>query len=142
MADLADNYRYRLQFEVRDYECDLQGIVNNAVYQNYLEHARHQFLKSLGIDFAEVTERGIYIVVVRAEIDYRRSLKSGDTFWVGIDVRRISRLKFAFLQKIFRAPDDELMVTAKIIGAAISANGRPVLPEDIHPAMSELLVGE
>ena len=54
MADLTDNFRYRLQFEVRDYECDLQGIVNNAVYQNYLEHARHQLLKSIGVDFAEV----------------------------------------------------------------------------------------
>ncbi|MBU8913501.1 MAG: acyl-CoA thioesterase [Spirochaetales bacterium] len=142
MADLTDNFRYRIQFEVRDYECDLQGIVNNAVYQNYLEHARHQFLKSVGIDFAEVAERGINMVVVRAEVDYKRSLTSGDTFWIGIDVQRISRLKFAFLQEIFRAPDDELMVAAKIISAAVSANGRPVLPEEIHPAMGELLTGK
>ncbi len=142
MADLTDNFRYRLQFEVRDYECDLEGIVNNAVYQNYLEHARHQLLKSIGVDFAEVTERGICMVVVRAEVDYKRSLKSGDSFWVGIHVQRISRLKFAFLQKIFRAPDDELMVAAKIISAAVSANGRPVLPEEIHPAMGELLTGK
>ena len=34
---------FELKMSVRDYECDLQGIVNNAVYQNYLEHARHQF---------------------------------------------------------------------------------------------------
>ena len=35
---------YELAFSVRDYECDLQGIVNNAVYQNYYEHPRHQLL--------------------------------------------------------------------------------------------------
>ncbi len=32
--------QFLLAFELRDYECDLSGIVNNAVYQNYLEHAR------------------------------------------------------------------------------------------------------
>ena len=37
---------YNLRFIVRDYECDLQGVVNNANYQHYLEHARHEFLIS------------------------------------------------------------------------------------------------
>ncbi|NLI24182.1 MAG: acyl-CoA thioesterase, partial [Bacteroidales bacterium] len=32
-------YYFELEMEVRDYECDIQGIVNNAVYMNYLEHA-------------------------------------------------------------------------------------------------------
>ena len=35
---------YRLKFKVRDYECDMQGIVNNSVYQNYLEQ---EWLKEL-----------------------------------------------------------------------------------------------
>ncbi len=35
------DYQFKLNFEVRDYECDLGGIVNNAVYQHYLEHTRH-----------------------------------------------------------------------------------------------------
>ncbi|MEE8440915.1 MAG: acyl-CoA thioesterase [Spirochaetia bacterium] len=142
MANPTDNFRYHLQFEVRDYECDLQGIVNNAVYQNDLEHTRHQFLKSMGIDFAEITQRGVHLVVVRAEVDYKRSLTSGDTFWVGVNLERISRLKFAFLQEIFRAPDDELVVAARIIGVALSAGGRPVPLEEAHPAMGELPAGK
>ena len=43
---------YTVKMSVRDYECDLQGIVNNAVYQNYLEHARHLYLQSKGIDLS------------------------------------------------------------------------------------------
>ena len=32
---------FRHEMKVRDYECDIQGVVNNANYQHYLEHARH-----------------------------------------------------------------------------------------------------
>lgn len=131
------DYLYTLTFLVRDYECDMEGIVNNAVYQNYLEHARHQFLLSRGIDFAEITRRGIHPVVVRAEIDYRRPLKSGDSFRVGVNLERVSRLRFAFVQDIYRA--DELIVNARIIAAAMNESGRPVKPEEMHPLMEEIV---
>ncbi|HAD03062.1 MAG TPA: acyl-CoA thioesterase, partial [Porphyromonadaceae bacterium] len=42
------SYIFKLSMKVRDYECDLQGVVNNANYQHYLEHTRHEFLESLG----------------------------------------------------------------------------------------------
>ena len=48
---------FSLNLKVRDYECDMQGIVNNAVYQRYLEHARHECLLSRGLSFAEMTAR-------------------------------------------------------------------------------------
>ena len=73
---------YHLDFSVRDYELDLQGIVNNAVYLNYLEHARHEFLKSKGLDFNELHLQGYDAVVVRSEVDYKKSLRSGDEFTV------------------------------------------------------------
>lgn len=53
------DYTFTLEMDVRDYECDIQGIVNNAVYQNYLEHARHEYLKEVGIDFAELAKMGL-----------------------------------------------------------------------------------
>ena len=59
-------YLFKIDFLVRDYECDLQGIVNNSVYQNYLEHARHQFLKTVGLDFSLLFQQGITLVVTRA----------------------------------------------------------------------------
>mgnify|MGYP000076768217 len=52
------NYIYELPMKVRDYECDLQGIVNNANYQHYLEHTRHEFLLSAGVSFAGLHEQG------------------------------------------------------------------------------------
>ncbi len=73
---------FELSFEVRDYECDLQGIVNNAIYLNYLEHTRHKFFLNNGIDFFTLHQKGIDLVVVRIEIDYKHSLTSGDSFCV------------------------------------------------------------
>lgn len=74
-----DKYIYELKMKVRDYECDLQGIVNNANYQHYIEHTRHEFLTSTGISFARLHEEGIDPVVARLTMAFKTPLKSGDT---------------------------------------------------------------
>ena len=43
-------YVFETEMEVRDYECDIQGIVNNANYLHYTEHTRHLYLQSLGVN--------------------------------------------------------------------------------------------
>jgi acyl-CoA thioester hydrolase len=128
---------HTLPMVVRDYECDMQGVVNNAVYQNYLEHARHECLKASGIDFAAVTRSGVNLVVTRAELDYKGSLTSGDSFVVHTRMERVSRLRFAFHQQVLRESDGKLMVAALIIGSGIDQRGRPMLPA----ALLELLDG-
>lgn len=91
---------FAVDFQVRDYECDMQGIVNNAVYQNYFEHARHEFLQHLGFCFSEITKTGIFLVVYRAEIDYLRPLKSGHSFNVSVACERVSKTRCAFKQEL------------------------------------------
>ena len=49
-------YDFEIELDVRDSECDLQGVVNNAVYQNYFEHARRRYLITNGFDFARLRE--------------------------------------------------------------------------------------
>ena len=58
-----DNYIFSIEMQVRDYELDAEGIVNNANYLHYLEHTRHQFCTQNGISFAEMQERGIIPVL-------------------------------------------------------------------------------
>lgn len=127
----APAYSWELELAVRDYECDLQGIVNNAVYQNYLEHARHEYLKSRGLDFAEIARQGLNLVVVRVELDYLRSLTSGDRFVIRLRAEQVSRLRFAFVQDIYRLPDETPILRGRIIGSGVSASGRPCLPAEL-----------
>ena len=121
---------FNLEMGVRDYECDMQGVVNNSVYQNYLEHARHEYLKSEGIDFKKYTDEKINLVVVRAELDYKYSLTSGDRFYVTVEMKKESRIKFAFYQNIYLLPDNKPVIKGKIIGVALTEKGRPFIPEE------------
>ena len=121
---------FQIEFKVRDYECDMQGIVNNGVYFNYLEHARHEFLLAKGIDFADLTAKKIHLVVVRSEMDYKSSLTSGDRFVVKVAVERISKVKFGFRQTVVRLSDEKVALEALVIGTALNERGRPfILPE-------------
>ncbi len=126
---------FSLEMAVRDYECDLQGVVNNAVYQNYLEHARHEYLKEIGIDFAALAARGINLVVTRVEIDYKLSLTSGDRFVVEVSPERISPVRIGFRQDIYRLPDRKAAVRALVTGTALNAKGRPELPKELDRAL-------
>lgn len=129
------DHLYALEFEVRDNECDLQGIVNNAVYLNYLEHTRHQYLRSQKIDFAALAEEGIFLLVQRVEVDYLHSLRSGDRFLVGLNLERVSPLRLAFVQPVYRLPDMKPVARGRTIGTGINRRGRPQIPEALLALM-------
>ena len=73
---MKTDYIFELEMKVRDYECDLQGIVNNANYQHYIEHTRHEFLLAQGISFADLHAQGIDAVVARLNMAFKTPLKS------------------------------------------------------------------
>jgi acyl-CoA thioester hydrolase len=123
--------------KVRDYELDMQGIVNNGVYFNYLEHARHEFLLANDVDFAALAEQSIHLVVIRSEMDYKASLKSGDGYVVSVAVERLSKVKFGFRQQVVRSSDQKLCVNALVIGTALNERGRPYLSPEIEALFGE-----
>jgi len=126
-----EEFVFKYEMEVRDYECDLQGVVNNSVYQNYLEHTRHKYIKSIGLDFSKLSQKGVNLMVKRVEIDYQFPLKSGDKFISALRMERISPLRFGFVQRIYRQPDNKLIIKALVIGTAVNERGRPELPKEL-----------
>lgn len=134
------DYLYELPFKVRDYECDLQGIVNNSVYQNYLEHTRHEFLEKVGLNFAQMHADGVDAVVIRVEIDYKQSLCSGDQFVCKLNLAREGHLKFIFLQDIYRLPDMKLMTRGKVTATTINnKTGRPMVDKSLAEVFDRYL---
>ena len=108
-----EKYVYELKMKVRDYECDLQGIVNNANYQHYIEHTRHEFLCATGISFAQLHTEGIDPVVARLNMAFKTPLKSGDEFVSKLYLKK-EGIKYVFYQDIFRLPDMKVVIKATV----------------------------
>ena len=122
--------------EVRDHELDRFGMVNNAVYQNYLEHARHAFLASRGISLTHLLEQKFRPVITRIDLVYLLPLQSGDSFSVQLWLTRLTRVKFQFFQQIQKIPSMQSTTRAHVIGTFLGPNDRPVMPEKmktLHP---------
>jgi len=64
-------------------------------------------------------------------MDYKASLVPGDEFYVAVEPERISRLKFAFRQTVYRKHDDKVMLQALVIGTSVNEKGRPFLPVEV-----------
>lgn len=117
-----ENHKFTHEMKVRDYECDLQGIVNNANYQHYMEHSRHELLSKLGVNFGKLHEDGIDAMVAKITIEYKIPLRSGDMFVVGINLERKGP-KIIFYQDIYRLSDGKLC-TKGIVETICVENGR------------------
>lgn len=130
------NYDFDFEMDVRDYELDTQGVVNNSVYQNYLEHARHQFLKKLGINFNGLHAGGVDAVVHKIVLEYKRPLVGDDLFIVRSRIHQKGHVRFIFDQDIYRLPDRDLILTG-VVTTVFMNDGRPIRPpEDVVEALA------
>ena len=100
-------YIFETEMEVRDYECDIQGIVNNANYLHYTEHTRHLFLRSLGASFAQLHDKGVDAVVARMNLQYKVPLRCDDRFVSRLGLEK-QGLRYVFHHAISRKSDGAL----------------------------------
>lgn len=115
-------YIFELEMKVRDYECDLQGIVNHANYLHYLEHTRHEFLDTLNINIALLHEKGVDPVVARANMAFKTPLTSGDSYLSKLYLKK-EGIKYLFHQDIFRKSDHKLVIRA-VVETVCLVNGK------------------
>ncbi len=115
------NYISTLEMETRDYECDIQGIVNNANYQHYLEATRHKWLQAQGCSFQKWHDEGLDVVVAEITMKYKTPLHGQEAFLSCLNVRR-EGVRYIFEQDIYRKSDMKLCVSAQV-SAVCMVNG-------------------
>lgn len=116
------DYIFSLELQVRDYEIDSEGIVNNANYLHYLEHTRHEFCRHAGFPFEEMKKRNIIPVLNRVEVDYKIPLKSGDTMISSLWIE-MKGVRFIFHQDIYNKATGKQAVQA-IVSCVCIENGK------------------
>lgn len=133
---MFDQYIFTLEMQVRDYELDYQGIVNNANYLHYLEHTRHEFCRQAGLTFGEMHSMGIDPVLARVNIEYKSPLRIGDNF---VSCLRLGRhgVAFIFFQDIYR-PDGTPVLRAEVTVACIE-NGHLTRGERLLEAFGKYI---
>ena len=106
-------YIFHTRMQVRDYECDIEGIVNNANYLHYCEHTRHLFLKECGLSFAEMHEKGVDAVVARMSMQFKTPLRPDDEMLSCLKLTK-EGFKYIFHHDIYRANDEKICFRANV----------------------------
>ena len=131
-------YVFTMNMSVRDYECDLQGIVNNANYLHYIEHTRHEFLKHAGANFTELHNNGIDAVVARMNLQYKTPLRSNDIFESCLNLTK-EGIRYTFYQDIYNATTRQLCFRASVDVACI-VNNRLGRSEELDAILEPFLL--
>ena len=124
---------------VRDYECDIEGIVNNANYLHYTEHTRHLFLKACGLSFAEMHRKGVDAVVARMNLQFKTPLTCDDELISRLGLHK-EGIRYVFNQDIYRASDEKLCFRG-VIEIVCLVNGKLADSEDYNKAFESYLQG-
>lgn len=127
-------YIFETKIEVRDYECDIEGIVNNANYLHYMEHTRHLFLREAGLSFAKMHEKGVDAVVARMNLQYKVPLRCDDVMISRLWIEK-QGVRYIFHQDIIREVDNKLSCRATVELVCL-INGRLGNSEDYDKAFA------
>lgn len=114
-------------------DTDFSGFVYHARYLHFMERARTDYLRLLGVEqgnLAASDDEGLLFVVHRMEIDFKSPARMDDILSIHTRTEKAGGAKMVLAQEVRRG--DTLLVAAKVIIAVINANGRPRrLPETL-----------
>ena len=89
---------------MRGYELDAQGHVNQAVFTQYAEHARWEFLRAGGVSADDLVASGVGPALLKSTIRFQRELRAGEEVDVTCAFEWRDGKLFELVQD-FRLPD-------------------------------------
>ena len=99
--------------EVMFFDTDCGQVVHNIAYLRMIETCRTRLAAKLGMDLRTMMETHLYPVVIRTEIDYKRSAKLGDWLTIRGRLAEVSRARFWCAFEMIREVDGARLVTAR-----------------------------
>ena len=112
------------------HDTDAGGVVYYSNYFKYMEEARTEYLRKIGVDVADYISKGTLFAVVHLEADYKRPARYGDIIKASAAIESIGNASIHFNQEITKG--DTLLVRAKVVLACITSNMKACrVPDDL-----------
>ena len=129
---------------IRYVECDPMGVAHHSSYLPWMEMGRTELLREVGESYADLEEAGVYLVVTKVEVKYRRPIRYDDVIEIRTKVDKASKVKLhhsyeiALIERAGKTPDpsdpavpsDGICAIASTELACVGSDGRPkVMPD-------------
>lgn len=119
---------FRVRIAVRGYELDPNGHVNQAVYLQYAEHARWEYLRAAGISQDALVRSGIGPAALDTRIRYVAELRAGDEVDVSCEFTWKASRTFRIAQD-YRRPDGALVAELTGVGGLLDLTERRLVTD-------------
>jgi acyl-CoA thioester hydrolase len=109
-------------FRVAYADTDQMGVMYHGAYARYLEGARVDCLRSIGIQYREIEKMGIFLPVLEMNIKYLQPIFYDDLVRIQVSIETLPRRSFIFDYQLFK--EDVLVSTAKVVLVCVSKETR------------------
>lgn len=99
--------------KVKYHETDKMGIVHHSNYVKWLEDARIEYLKHLGIDFKDFESLGITSPVLSVKCEYKCVCEFSDEVIINCEIKEYSGVKLTFIYEVFNKTKNALSLTGE-----------------------------
>lgn len=122
---------HETQIRVRYQETDNMGVVYYANYFIWLEVARTEYLRSAGVSYRHLEERGMYLMVASASCQYKAPARYDDVVRMQTWIPKIKNSSLDFAHKLYIG--DRLIATAESVHVFTNKIGKPIrIPKEIR----------
>lgn len=119
------------------YETDRMDVVSHTNYIRWMEEARVDFLKQIGIPYHKIEESGYMLPVIEVKCRYNKSLTYGDDFAVYSAISEYNGFKMKITYKIFNSKTKELCASAESYHCFTDSDMRPIRINKKSPSLHE-----
>jgi len=135
-----EKFKHKFPIRVRNYHVDSQGIVHNAIYLEYCETGRVEYVRELGIKLMPTGtfDHGVMINVKRNEINYEAPAYVDDLINVYTRISYIKNSSFCFEHLILNSETGQLLVTQKSV--QVNINPGTKRPERLPDNLRDIII--